>query len=379
MALADTKEAIGAVTQMLQTKLAGSTGINVSIGRPDLAAQTNSEGSKLNLFLYQIGFDPHMKNLSIDNGQPAPLWTVLHYLITAFDVGRDSDSIDAHKLLGHGLTALQGLNYMEPNPAVVVDAPLVDNPEPLKITFDNADVELLSKLMQGSDEKYRVSAAFQVRPVMLVPEAPPQYAPAVLSVGPPSSPGVVVTPSLGPRLNEIDPKKFEAGATLTLMGNDLAQATEVCFGDTCYAAIFANGELTVTVPAATTLSPRSYGVTAVRVLTSGRRFSSNAVLGRLLPTLASASHGPLTPTMTGALHGTLTLNGTRLGGPDDSIFIGLYRDGACAVLLEAVGIAAQNTLTATVTQEQALDPGTYYVILRVNGEQAINSPPVNWT
>lgn len=379
MALADSQEAIGAVTQMLQTKLAGSTGINVSIGRPDLAATTGGEGAKLNLFLYQIGFDAHMKNFSIDAGQPAPLWTVLYYLVTAFDVGRESDSIEAHKLLGRGLTALQALNYMEPNAAVVADAPLVDNPEPLKITFDNADVELLSKLMQGSDEKYRVSAAFQVRPVMLYADAPPQYAPAVLSVGPPANQGVVVAPSLGPRLTEIDPEKFEAGATLTLRGYDLGQASEVCFGNTCFPATFADDQLTVTVPAATTLSPGSYGVTAVRVLPSGRRFSSNAVLAHLLPTLTGAVPGPLTATMTGALHGTLTLNGVRLGGPDDSIFIGLYRDGVCAVLLEAVGVAAQNTLTATVTQEQALEPGTYYVILRVNGEQAINSPAVNWT
>lgn len=379
MPLADTKEAIGAVTEMLQTKLAGATGVNVSVGRPDLAATTSSEGSKLNLFLYQIGFDPHMKNFPIDAGQPAPLWTVLHYVVTAFDVSRDSDSIDAHKLLGHGLTALQGLNYMEPNPALAADAPLVDNPEPLKITFDNADVELLSKLMQGSDEKYRVSAAFQVRPVMLATDGVPEYAPAVLSIGPPSNPGVAVVPSLGPRLDEIDPQKFEAGDELTLSGNDLAQASEVCFDDVCFPATFADGELTVTIPAATTMSPGSYGVTAVRVMPSGRRFSSNAVLGHLLPTLATATPGALTATMTGALHGDLTLTGGRLGGPDDSIFIGLYRNGACAVLLEATGVAAQDTLTATVTLEQALQPGTYHVILRVNGEQAIDSPAVNWT
>src|SRR4051794_10850631 len=119
MALADTKEAIGAVTQMLQTKLIAQTGVNVSIGRPETAAGGNTEGAKLNLFLYQVGFDPHLKNFSLDEGQPAPLWTTLHYLVTAFDSGRDSDSVDAHKLLGRGLTALQALNYMEPNPAAV--------------------------------------------------------------------------------------------------------------------------------------------------------------------------------------------------------------------------------------------------------------------
>jgi hypothetical protein len=379
MALADTKEAVGAVTQMLQTKLSAATGVNVTIGRPEAAAKSNVEGSKLNLFLYQLGFDPHMKNFPIDDGQPAPLWTVLHYLVTAFDTGKESDSIEAHKLLGRGLTALQGLNYIEPNPAVIADAPLVDNPEPLKVTFDNADVELLSKVMQGSDESYRVSAAFQIRPVMLATDELPSYAPAVLTIGPPASPGVAVLPSMGPRLNPFEQDKFEAGDVLALTGAELGTVSEVCFGDVCYPATFAGGELSVTVPAATVLSAGNYGLTAVRILPSGRRFSSNAIPARLLPTLTTASHGPLTAIGSGALHGSLTLNGARLGGPDDSIFIALYRDGVSAVLLEATGIAAQNTLSVTVTPEQALDPGTYYVILRVNGEQAINSPAVIWT
>ncbi|MGH8265243.1 MAG: Pvc16 family protein, partial [Steroidobacteraceae bacterium] len=329
-------------------------------------------------FLYQVGFDAHLRNVSLDDGQPAPLWTQLHYLITAFDASRDSDSVDAHKLLGRGLTALQVLNYMRPNPASALDAPLVDNPEPLKVTFDSADVELLSKVMQGTDEKYRVSAAFQVRPVMLMSDSPPSYAPVVLSVGPPASPGVVVLPSLGPRLDKLDVEKFEAGATLALTGQDLSSATQVCFNNTCFPAKSAGGDLTVDLPAATVLSPGSYGVTAVRILPSGRRFSSNALLGHLLPTLTGATVGPLTAAPGGKLHGDVTLAGARLGGVDDNIFVALYRNGVCAVLLEGKGAVAQNTLTVTVTPEQALAPGSYLVILRVNGEQALKSPALNW-
>lgn len=378
MALADSKEAIGAVTQMLQSKLAAQTGVNVTVGRPESAAGGNSDGAKLNVFLYQVGFDAHLRNFRIDAGQPAPLWTTLHYLVTAFDSGRDSDSIDAHKLLGRGLTALQALNYMHPNAASATDAPLVDNPEPLKVTFDIADVELLSKVLQGTDEKYRVSAAFQVRPVLLMCDGQPSYAPVVKSVGP-GNQGVTVIPSLGPRLEALDPEKFEAGATLALTGNDLGSAGEVCFGDVCFPAAFAGGKLSVQVPVATALSPGSYAITAVRTLPSGRRFSSNAVLGHLLPTLAAATPGALTVTVGGLRHGDLTLTGTRLGGPEDSIFVALYRDGACAVLLEATGVAAQDTLTVTVAPEQAIADGTYLAILRVNGEQATNSPTVNWT
>jgi hypothetical protein len=378
VALASTKEGIGAVTQMLQTKLIAKTGVNVSIGRPEASAGAISEGTKINLFLYQVSFDGHLRNFSVDDGQPPPLWVELHYLVTAFDAGHDSDSIDAHKLLGRGLAALQELNFMKPNPASLADAPLLSNPEPLKITFDSADVELLSKIMQGADEKYRVSAAFQVRPVMLMPDALPSYAPAVLSVGPPASPGVVVLPSMGPRLESLDPEKFEAGQTLTLTGVDISSVNEVCVGGSCVPPVLVNGNVTATVPLATTLSPGSYPVTAVRILPSGRRFSSNALLGHLLPALATAGHGPLTPAGS-RLHGDLTLTGHRLGGPDDGIFIGFYQEGACALMLEAAGVSAQDTLTATVAADQALDPATYLIILRVNGEQAIHSPAVDWT
>ena len=378
MALADTPEAIGAVTQMLQNKLIAATGVNVVVGRPESAALANTDGSKFNLFLYQVGFDAYMKNFAIDEGQPMPLWAVLHYLVTAFDAGKDSDSIDAHRLLGRGLTALQGLNYLEPNAALLTDAPLVDNPEPLKITFDNADVELLSKVMQGSDEKYRVSAAFQVRPVMLALDSLPAYAPAVLTVGP-TNKGVTALTGLGPRLDPLVQEKFQAGDKLVFAGADLAGVGEVCFGDVCYPASVSGSVVSVTVPANTSLSPGIYGITAVRLLPSGRRFSSNAVPGRLLPTVTNATHGALTATGGGALYGDVTLTGVRVGGPDDSIYIALYRDGACAVLLEATGVTAQNTLIASVTVDQALDPGTYYVILRVNGEQAIQSPALSWT
>jgi hypothetical protein len=378
MTLTATKEAIGAVTEMLQAKLSTQSSINVTVGRPDIAANGGAEGNKLNIFLYHVEFDGFMKNYPLDQGQPTPLWVVLHYLVTAFDTGRDSDSIAAHRLLGQGLTALQELNYLEPNPASPVDAPLLSNPEPLKITFNSADTELLSKLMQGSDEKYRISAAFQIRPVMLMPDSPPSYSIAVKTIGPPATPGVVVLPSMGPRLEKLTPEKFEVDQLLVLKGQDLSEVTEVNIGNIPHPATIVNGQLNVTVPLATTLSAGNYALTAVRLLPSGRRMSSNAVLGTFLPTLTNATHGGLTPMGT-ALFGDLTLTGERLGGPDDSIFVAFYKDGECALLVEPAGIAAQNSLTVPVTSDNALEPGPYYIILRVNGAQAINSPLVSWT
>jgi hypothetical protein len=376
MALSDSRTAIGAVGQLLQAQLLGRTpAAAVDVGRVEAAAAT--AGPKYNLFLYQIDIDGQLRNFPLDRGQRTPVWLVLRYLMTAFDDQRDSDSVGAHALLGEGMLALQELNFQRP-----ATPPLADNPEPLKVTFDAADVELLSKVMQGTDERYRVSAAFQVRPIMIAPSEPPAYAPLVQFVGPPPDEGVAVIPSLGPRLTAVDPPRFEAGATLALRGEDLGSAIQwVCLGDTCYPVTAAPaGELRTVIPPDTTLSAASYPITAALELPSGRRLASNPVLGELLPTLASAA--PVTPLADdggGNLFGDLVLTGARLGGPGDDIFVAFWRDGAVVLMLEATGAAAQTGLTVSVDLDRALPAGFYRILLRVNGAQAVNTPEVDWS
>jgi hypothetical protein len=382
MSLLDSQEAIGAVSDLLRSRLAARLNIpNVLVGRPETAAN-GANGRKLNLFLYRIGFDAHMRNEPLDRGQEPPLWVVLHYLITAFDDAKESDSIEAHRLLGRGLAALQEMNVLRPSAAA-----LARNPEALKISFDEADVELLSKLMQGSDESYRISAAFQVRPVMIAPDQPAAYAPLVKTVGPPVAPGatvgtgVEVLPSLGPRLAAIAPERFVAPATITLTGLDLAGVDQLQLGPlTLPAALSPAGEATATVPAAAALSAGAYPVTVSRLLASGHRLTSNALLAHLLPRLLTAAPGALSPVSAAdpRLTGPLTLTGERLGGPDDSVFVAFYRNGALALMLEAAGTPAQTTLTVAVTAARPLAPGSYLVILRVNGEQADDAPTVSW-
>ena len=101
MARADTQRAIGAVTMLLRDHLI-RRGYAVSVGKPELAAQTNT-AAKLNLFLYETVFDASLRNVGIDDESPTPLWLVLRYLLTAFDEEEQSDSPEAHELLGQGL------------------------------------------------------------------------------------------------------------------------------------------------------------------------------------------------------------------------------------------------------------------------------------
>lgn len=377
MALADSKEAIGAVSDLLKTQLTNNTSANtVDVGRPETAA--TSDGQKYNLFLYQIDVDGHLRSHALDRGQPSPLWLVLRYLLTAFDNEKESDSVDAHSLLGEGMLALRELNFIHPSSVA-----LADNPEPLKVTFDSADSELLSKIMQGSDEKYRVAAAFQVRPVMIAPTVPPRYSLPVKTVGPPGNEGVVVIPSLGPRLESVEPQKFIAGTELTVKGADVnASITEVLIGTASLAVTDAiEGQVKTTVPLTTTLSAGSHPLSLIRQLPTGMELESDHLVVQLLPEVTSANPGVPTAltTIPEGVHGDLTINGNRLGGSDDAIFVAFYRDGVVALMLEATGTVAQTSLVVTVSEDQALDAGDYYIIVRVNGAQAVDAPEVNWS
>lgn len=376
MALSDSLEAIGAVSELLQTRLQSATKVSVDVGRPESAAA--GSGRKLNLFLYRLGHDGSLRNVSLDQGQEPPLWLTLHYLLTAFE-DKDSDSTKAHRLLGRGIAALHGLNFVRPGSTLPA---LEKNPEPLKITFDDADVEMLSKVMQGSEEKYRVSAAFQVRPVMIVPGALPDYAPLVTSVGPLNQ-GPEVIPTLGARLEAVTPGAFESGATLTLQGVDLEGCDTAWLGPQGFPlAVAPDGSHTFTVPNAVALSANAYPVAVSRTLASGRPMTSNAVLGHLRPAITGATPGPRTPAPGGPpvrLAGSFTIHGRQLGGPADSIFVALFRDGKTQLMLEAAGTAAQTSLPVTVSNKDALLPGSYALVLRVNGEQAVDSPLLDWT
>ena len=232
MALGDTGKAIGATTDALRIRLQNrltALGLTVTVGRPDHDKGTH----RLNLFLYELDFDASLKNISLDEGQPAPLWLVLKYVLTAYDDNGtgDSDSVRAYEYLGEGARALQELNYLtaptglDPNYLKA----MTPNPEDLKITFDEASPDLLSKLMQGSDDKYHLSIAFQVRPVLIAPAAPGSYS-LLVGVDYSTTPetvigeeGVVipVLPSMGPTITSIEPESFEAGEIVTVRGEDL--------------------------------------------------------------------------------------------------------------------------------------------------------------
>ncbi|HPO17791.1 MAG TPA: Pvc16 family protein, partial [Rubrivivax sp.] len=362
MAAADTPRAIGAVTRLIRDHLL-RRGLQVSVGKPEEAAG-NDTLAKLNLFLYEVGFDANLRNVELRRGDPPPLWLVLKYLLTAFDDAEHSDSADAHELLGRGIAALHELSLLRLLPPVIpsVQAALQDNPEPLKLGFDEASVDLLSKIMQGTDERYRLSMAFQVRPVLIMPAAPSRSALLVgidYSTAPQTvigEQGVVidVIPSMGPVLDRVEPAAFEAGAAIELFGQDLHGANiEVALGAQLLTIVERRPDrLQVTVegtpPApiadGNTLSAGEHAVVVRRRLSPARVRSSGVQLAKLLPTVTGA-------TLVG---NDLQVNGRLLGrGPlqsaTDDVVVALYRDGATARLFDVVADAS--------TQNQIIVPG----------------------
>ncbi|HBL11955.1 MAG TPA: hypothetical protein DD379_11200, partial [Cyanobacteria bacterium UBA11162] len=236
VALADTGKAIGAVSQLLRdrllARLAGTVN-NVRIGKPEEIGE-GITNPRLNLFLYEIQLDPNLRNRSLDPGQPTPLWLILKYLLTAFDTGGDSDSYEAHEYLGEGMRVLQELSFLPLSslPSDLLKA-LNPNPEALKITFDSTSSELISKLMQGAEDKYRCSIGFEVRPVMIATGESASYS---LLVGVDYVNDTVigaegikipVLPGMEPKIDGIFPTKIvpplpPETSILTIKGSNLA-------------------------------------------------------------------------------------------------------------------------------------------------------------
>jgi hypothetical protein len=385
--LADSSRAIGAVTGLLGTRLELLTGDNITIGRPE-PPSTNGGGltnPRLNLFLYEAVLDPSLRNTPLDEGQDAPLWLTLRYLMTPFDENGESDTAGAYRVLGDGLRALQSLAVLpiagiQPEDLAALDP----NPQQLRVTFNEAPATLLSSLMQGTDEKYRFSMCFEVRPLMIAPAAPAAYS-LLVGVDYTGAPGTVaadggvalsVEPTLGPVIDRVEPPSFMAGdPAVRIEGVDLDLGNlQVRLGPVLLplaldAAGHATFDPTRAALSGTAISAGSHALTVVRTLSTGRLRASNIAVVNLLPELSAAT----------VAAGTLDLQGFHLGAAEDDVIVALYRDGATVRsyddVKDAAGAPPPQT-HRTVALSPAPPAGTYRVLLRVNGQQARQSPEV---
>lgn len=393
MPLANTSEAIGAVTRALMLRIGMRAGINVLDGQPD----HNTSTEHLNLFLYEISYDPTLKNLPLDEGQKPPLWMVLKYLLTAFDTDGKSDSFAAHMNLGKALRAIHedDLLKLDGLPPSITGA-LDSNPDELHVTFDESSVDLLAKLMQSSEENLRISIAFQVRPVMIASTEPPDYSllvginytetPPALT---PDYVGLDIIPSMGAVIEEVVPKGFEIGEEISVKGTDMhLSGLSVRLGAVDLPVTFQRpDELRFKVDAnlvnGAAMSAGSLPLTVMQTLASGKKRASNMFVGNLVPTLTATDPVlPLAEPSPGTVAGTIDLEGLLLGVETDDAVLALYRDGRVFKMFDVLAPPAappavpQTARRLVIAAGDAVPAGEYLVILRVNGQQAPQSPKV---
>jgi len=395
MSLNNTGLAVGAVSRFLVAQLNDALS-NIapyntvaSVDRPQASPSSGSAAhARLNLFLYEVEIDAAMRNVSLTPGMPAPLWLVLKYLLTAFDLNGESDTSESHDVLGMGIQVLTGLNDVLSGGQVNTLSALEDNPEMLKLTFDQGTPDLLSHLMQGPDDKYRCSMAFQIRPVLVARPVAPTSGLQLVGVDYLTGKKIgyagvqtAVLPSMGPRLGAATPALVEQGDTLTLMGSSLnLPGLTVDFGG-------AQLKPTMQQPAQlqvvlrpldpTVLSAGNIAVSVTQTLQSGVALSSSVVSAGLLPTIATMTLGPLTAfsAVNPNVYGAIGLTGRLLGTESDYVEFALVQNGSVALLLDAHDPAFtlpadQSAQLFAIPKGSAVPPGVYFAVLRVNGQQA---------
>lgn len=159
------------------------------------AARPNQDKSQLNLFLFQVAYNPSWRNLAattqgaVTETMKPPLALDLHYLLTAS--GKGEDDLLAHLLLGRATAALQAQAILTPNQllAAARSRPSLAasnahlQAERIRVTPRPMTTDEMARVWGMFQAKYRLSVAYQVGVVLIDPSQPPPMPLPVLSRG----------------------------------------------------------------------------------------------------------------------------------------------------------------------------------------------------
>jgi hypothetical protein len=176
--------AIAAVTATLRNLLenvnqgTGLNGSNVAITTkpPDKARDGTSTDNQINLFLYQVLPNAAWRNMdipqSVRSGETAipPLALNLYYMLTAYGEG-DDDSL-GHRLLGHAMSIfydhpLLGAQEIKDALPPEIDSDLENQIERVRITLQPLTVEEIFRLWSGFLTQYRISVSYEICVVLI--------------------------------------------------------------------------------------------------------------------------------------------------------------------------------------------------------------------
>jgi hypothetical protein len=369
--------------------------IPVTIAPPDIPVP-EAPGKRVNLYLYQVTENAHLKNQEIPGqGHPGayghpPLCLNLHYLLTAFAGNEANETADlqAQQILGNAMRVLHDFAIITPalhmnaDPAQpILDLSLLDEFERIKITLEPLNLEDFSKIWTALPQaNFRRSVAYQVSVVQIESRRPRRF-PRLVGEPPAAGPRVHVVPFRSPQISEIrvrrpdDPPDLERtfpyariGDTLIIRGRNFAgEATRVILGSVDATAQIADDRIEVVIPGNLELQPGAQPVQVILDVPMGEPpqprggFRSNLGVFMLVPRIAS-----LSPNL-GTTPRTLQIDGARLFHPELE----------CLTLVGDTLIRSDTYTTATPTTitcdlPDSLGSGNYAVRVRVNGAESID-------
>jgi hypothetical protein len=157
--------------------------------RPPDKARTAEDANQVNLFLYNTAPNAALRNLGMPGSSQSditisPLALNLYYLVTAY--GKDHDDVLSHRLLGRAMTLLHDHSTLFPADIekALPGSGLSAQFDKVRLAPQPMNTEELSKLWATFQTPYRISAAYEVRVVLIESSRHSKAGPPVIKRGP---------------------------------------------------------------------------------------------------------------------------------------------------------------------------------------------------
>lgn len=224
--------AIGLVSECLWDLLDKKMSLTPKVPVTILAPDEPSGNRRINLFLYKVQENPHLKNMDwqVKPGNPnqlvpPPLSLNLFYLMTAYAPNDDvTGNSEAHQILGDAMRVFHENSIVVPQEYPADDLKrcewLKDAREQIKIMLNTLDLDELSRVWSTFTQPFRLSVMYEVSVVQLdmQPESERPMAPRVREVRIDD----VRAPYRPPVVRRIEPISGAAGTAVTLYGEHLS-------------------------------------------------------------------------------------------------------------------------------------------------------------
>jgi hypothetical protein len=355
------------------------------VARPPHEVETDVEALQVNLFLYRTEVAAGLRNedpLDLTPGETAnpPLPLALHYLLTPYVQG--GKDLDAHRLLGLAARSLNehavlGRTELTDSGAFSDVATQLDR---IHITWQPLAENDIYSLWSAFQTPYRLSAALEVRPVLIDGLTPPSTPLPVLRRGEldegPAAQAQVISPY--PELAQAVPLDSQtaarAGESVRLTGTNLtAQAVRALLTHPLLdepvpqpAAEVTDTAVRIDLPAGAAALPAGLWSVALELTNTvdGEDVvtNTNAVPLAIAPRIASAMPMDVQLDAQGAAEIALTCEPEVLAGQHVFLLLGGH-----AIAEERIETGTPVTGTALVFVASRLATGKYVTRLRVGG------------